>query len=99
MLSTDLIHDRYWRGTLHIFEENEKLQRYIATHIDFEALTINASELLRISKSWSRSEKFMLRLALHLFNEQYSFNLSDIDYLDSKNREIAFNAIRLRFVG
>jgi hypothetical protein len=95
----ELQQDRYWRGTLHIFMNNPKLQRYVATHVDFEACSINSTELLKISKPWSRSEKFMLRLALHLFNEDYSFSLSDMDYLDLKNLEIALKAIRLRFAG
>jgi hypothetical protein len=99
LIPRELQQDRYWRGTLHIFSNNPKLQRYVASHIDFETRTINTSGLIRASRPWSRSEKFMLRLALHLFNEEYSCNLSDMDYLDPNNREIALKAIRLRFMG
>lgn len=98
-IPSELAQDRYWSSTLYIFSNNTKLQRYIATHICFETLTINAAGLKRISRPWSESERFMLNLALHLFNESYKVNLSDMDYLDSKNREIALKAIRLRFAG
>lgn len=99
MIPEELKQDRYWRGTLYIFIANAKLQQFISSYIDFETRSIDAAGLLRISKPWGRSEKFMLRLALHLFNENYSFNLSDMDYLDQKNMEIALKAIRLRFAG
>jgi hypothetical protein len=99
MIPEELKHDRYWRGALHIFTQNAKLQRYIASHIDFDVRTINASGLKRISRPWSQSERFMLNLALHLFNESHKVNLSDMDYLDANNREIALKAIRLRFAG
>lgn len=99
IIPQEMLQDRYWKGALHIFMNCPKLQRYVVTHIDFDVRTINAAELLNISKPWSRSEKCMLRLALHLFNEQYAINLSDIDYLDQNNKEIALKAIRLRFAG
>lgn len=89
--------DRYWKGALHIFLNNPKLQRYASSHIDFEECTINGEGLKRIARPWSDSEKFMLNLALHLFNERYKINLSDMDILDSNNREIALKAIQMRF--
>ena len=93
----ELMKDRYWRGTLHLFTKHAKLQRYIATHIDFEECTIDFAGLKKVSKPWSQSEKFVLFLALHLFDESNKFNLSDMDYLDDYNKKITMEAIRLRF--
>ena len=51
-----------------------------------------------ITKPWSSEEKFMLALALHLFNENNKLpNLSDMDLLDSVNKEIALKAIIYRY--
>ncbi|MDP4095445.1 hypothetical protein OIN60_01390 [Paenibacillus sp. P96] len=99
MIPQHLLADRYWRGALYIFTECEKLQRYVGTYIDFEEYTIDSVGLKRISKPWSESEKFMLNLALHLFNEKNNVNLSGMDYLDSNNKAIALKAIQLRFAG
>lgn len=95
----ELQQDRNWRGTLHIFLNCPKLQRYVATHIDFDTCDIKAEGLKRISRPWSNSERFMLSLALHLYNESYKVNLSDMDYLDSNNLQIALKAIQMRFAG
>lgn len=99
MIPEELMQDRNWRGALYIFVGNAKLQQCIASYIDFDACTIDAAGLKRISRPWGTSERFMLNLALHLFNERYKVNLSDMDYLDQKNKEIALKAIRLRFAG
>lgn len=99
IIPRELQQDRYWRGTLHIFLNNPKLQRYVAPYINFNECTINAEGLKRASRPWSDSEKFMLNLALHLFNERYKVNLSDMDYLDTNNRQIALKAIQMRFAG
>lgn len=96
-LPIEFVGDRYWRGTLYIFTNNSKLRNYINSHIDFNDHTINISGLKYVSRPWSPSEKFMLNLALHLYNERNKMNLSDIDYLDSNNRQIALQAIKLRF--
>ncbi|WP_044480479.1 hypothetical protein [Paenibacillus antibioticophila] len=99
MIPEELKRDRYWRSTLHIFLESDRLRQFVATHIDFDARTINTGGLKRISRPWSQSERFMLNLALHLFNEQHKLsNLSDMDYLDSNNKRIALEAIKLRFM-
>ncbi len=93
-----LMQDRYWKGTLHLFMKHDKLQRYFTNqYFDFEEGTIDAAALKKVSKPWSQSERFILELALHLFNESYKFNLSDADYLDSANKTLAFEALRLRF--
>jgi hypothetical protein len=99
MIPEHLIADRYWRGTLYIFTENEKLKRLAGKYVDLEECAIDVAGLKRISKPWSESEKFMLNLALHLFNEKNKVNLSDMDYLDTGNKAIALKAIQLRFAG
>ena len=93
----ELISDRYWRGTIFIFSQSETLKRVVQPYVDLEERSIDFEGLKRISLPWSNADKFMLNLALHLFSEQYEVNLSDMDYLDSKNKAIALKAIRLRF--
>lgn len=97
MMLDALKDDRYWKGLLYIFSQNQKLSQFIASHIDFDELSINATGLIKLSSPWSPSEKFMLNLALHLYNENYTFNLSDMDRLDPINKKIAFKAIQMRF--
>lgn len=89
--------DRHWRSALHIFMNQPKLQKFCNTHIDTEELSIREEDLQKISTGWSRSEKFMLSLALHLFRDQNQINLSDMDYLDKRNKAIAIEAIKMRF--
>jgi len=98
-IPNELLSDRYWRGTLHIFMNCPKLQEYSATYIDFDERSINSEGLKRAARPWSNSERFMLNLALHLFNEDNKVNLSDMDYLDPMNRKIALKAIQMRFAG
>lgn len=97
-IPTHLINDRYWSGILHLFMKNAKLQRCLTEqYFDFEEGTIKASALKQLAKPWSQSERFMLELALHLYNEQHKVNLSDMDYLDSNNKTLAFEALHMRF--
>lgn len=97
-LPEHLLNDRYWRGTLYLFINNSKLKQYfIPTFFDLEEGIVEAEKLKKKSNPWSQSEKFMLRLALHLFNERHAVNLSDMDYLDTRNKALAMEAIRLRF--
>lgn len=97
-IPSDLIRDRYWRGTLHLFSNQAKLRAVFTTqYFDLHYRSIKAIGLKRISAPWSQSEKFMLNLALHLYNEIHKVNLSDMDYLDPNNKQLAFEAIKLRF--
>jgi hypothetical protein len=59
--------------------------------------TVKFQSLKKASAPWSSSEKVMLNLALHLFNERNKFTLADLDLLDSKNKKLAFEAINIRF--
>jgi hypothetical protein len=93
-----LMKDRYWSGTLHLFLNNAKLNRCLTTqYFNVEDGTIKATALKKLAKPWSQSEKFMLNLALHMYNEQHKVNLSDMDYLDSNNRALVFEALRKRY--
>ena len=93
-----LMQDRHWRGLIHLFANCPKLKMYFTTeYINVNSGIVHVTKLKRISAPWSQSEKFMLNLALHLFNERYKVNLSDMDYLDDTNRQVAIKAIQLRF--
>ncbi|SEM80728.1 hypothetical protein SAMN05518847_101854 [Paenibacillus sp. OV219] len=94
----DHMRDRYWRGTLHLFSKQPKLRGvFTIQYFNLHYRSIKASGLKRISAPWSQSEKFMLNLALHLYNECHKVNLCDMDYLDPNNKQLAFEAIKMRF--
>lgn len=98
-IPAELQKDRYWAALLHIFSKHAKLQRFLTTeYINISTRTVKVAALKKIAKPWSESERFMLNLALHLYNEQHKVNLSDMDYLDPNNKAIAFEALRLRFM-
>jgi hypothetical protein len=93
-----LLTDRYWAPLLHLFQKNEKLNSVFNTlYFDLELLEIRVQKLKRTAAPWSYSEKVMLNLALHLFNERNKFNLSDLDCLDDNNKKLAFEAMSIRF--
>lgn len=100
MIPKQLLQDRYWKGLLYIFQNHNKLKQYLDPEfIDFEELTVHTDKLKKASKGWSTSEKFMLTLALHLYNGRNKVDLSEADRLDDKNTEIALKALRLRYAG
>lgn len=88
--------NKHWRSMLHLFHHHDKLQDYI-NFVDIERYIVNVSRLKAISKPWSKSEKFMLALALHFFDPRNKIDLYDIEYLDRDNRQLAIEAIRLRY--
>lgn len=97
-IPSNIAKDRYWRGVIHLFNNHYKLQSYFNTkYFDFEEGTIKIAPLKKVAGPWSESEKFMLNLALHLFNERNKVNLSDMDYLDDCNTKLALEAIAMRF--
>lgn len=90
--------DRYWKGVIHLFTHHVKLNSLFNTkYFDIKNGSIKTTLLKRESAPWSSSEKFMLNLALHLYNERHKVNLSDLDILDNYNKKIAMEAIKLRF--
>jgi hypothetical protein len=58
---------------------------------------VKIQALKKLAGPWSNSEKVLLNLALHLFNERNKFNLSDLDFLDDTNKKLAFEAMKIRF--
>jgi hypothetical protein len=97
-LPAHLLKDRYWASLIHLFQNQRKLKSVFTTkYFDIEAGTVRFLALKKVAGPWSTSEKVMLNLALHLFNERNKFNLSDIDCLDENNRKLAYEAIRIRF--
>lgn len=93
-----LMQNRHWASVIYLFSNQSKLNMVFNTkYFDLEDGVINISALKRNAAPWSNSEKVMLRLALHLYNEQHKFNLSDLDYLDDCNKKLAFDAIKIRF--
>lgn len=97
-IPSHLTNDRYWKSLLFLFSNHPKLNKVFTTkYIDIEAERIKIDALKQVSKPWSSSEKSMLALALHLFNENNKFNLSDLDNFDSSNKALAFKAIQIRF--
>lgn len=90
--------DRYWASLMFLFKNNANLNSCLTTkYFDLEHRVVHIRKLREVSKPWSESEKFMLDLALHLFNQRNKVNLSDMDYLDSYNAKLAIEAIRIRF--
>ena len=90
--------DRHWMALLHIFKNNGKLSSLLTTkYFNLDDRIIHIRKLREVSKPWSESEKFMLDLALHLFNQRNKVNLSGMDHLDFYNMNLAIEAIRIRF--
>ncbi len=71
---------------------------FTTKYFDLAEGTIKTGLLRKVSGPWSDSEKFMLKLALHLFNERNKVNLGDMDYLDDSNKKLAIEAIKLRYM-
>lgn len=93
-----LSQDRYWGALIYLFKNHPKLNTCFNTRFfDMSDETIKIQSLRRHAAPWSSSEKVMLNLALHLFNERNKFILSDLDSLDSNNKKLAFEAMKIRF--
>lgn len=98
VIPNNLLKDRYWASVIHLFKNHSKLQSCFTTkYFDLKAETIKIATLKKTAAPWSSSEKFMLNLALHLFNERNKVNLSDMDCLDNYNKKLALEAIQIRF--
>ncbi|AZS15324.1 hypothetical protein [Paenibacillus lutimineralis] len=90
--------DRRWIALLHIFKNTPRLEPFLTTHyMNPKRGVLHIQRLRAASKGWSRSEKFMLVLAFHFYNESNKVNISDMDYLDFHHKEVAFEALRIRF--
>jgi hypothetical protein len=90
--------DSNWGDLLYLFSNHDKLQTCLTSEfVDLEEGIVHQKALLKKSKVWSRSEQFMLRLALYLYSGNGKMDLNDMDYLDEKNRNLALNAMKIRF--
>ncbi|TXL68097.1 hypothetical protein FHP05_00105 [Cerasibacillus terrae] len=89
-----------WASIIYLFKNHSKLQNYLTNYyFDLDNGLILVKELLKKSKPWSRSEQFMLKLAIHLFNSEAKVDLNDIDYLDINNKQLVMEAFKIRFKG
>jgi hypothetical protein len=90
--------DPYWAAVLFLFTNHSKLQNYLTDdYINIYEGIIEEEKLKKLSKPWSRSEKFVLQLALHLYSGRGKLDLNDIDYLDDENKRLVIEAMKLRF--
>jgi hypothetical protein len=94
----ELGQDRYWKGFLYLFMYSPILRKHLTPkYVNLEHGIIEVEKLRHAFKTCSRSEQIMLNLALHLFNGENTFHLVDLDYLDERNKQLAFHAMKLRF--
>lgn len=93
--------DPYWHSALYVLqkmiERDPKFLELTRKFIDLETASVSFRDMKKAVERWAHSEKIMVALAAHLFNEIHEFNLSDLDYLDSNNKQVAVTAIRVRF--
>lgn len=100
-IPSQLFEDKYWKGLLHIFMNHGKLKHFLSdpAYFDFEEFTLHSDKLLEASKDWGTGERFMLEVALHMFNGIHKVDLSKADVLEDKYLEIVIHALRLRYAG
>jgi hypothetical protein len=99
IVPVDLMQDRYWGSMFHLFKNNWKLKTvFTQDYFNFDEGTVNITALKRRASAWSQSEKFLLKLALHLFNDRNKVDLGDMDFLDEVNKKLAFEAIKMRYL-
>lgn len=90
--------DTAWATILYLFKNHSKLQNYLTdSYFDLNDGFIDTKQLLKLSGHWSKSEQFMLRFAIHLFNGEVNVDLNDIDYLDLNNKSLVIEALKMRF--
>lgn len=81
-----------------MFSNHYKLQTVLTSqYFNLEDQTIRVPELKKATKGWSKSEKFMMDLALHLYDSSNKVDLSGMDYLDKSNTQLALEAITMRY--
>lgn len=90
--------DPNWSALLYLFRNHYKLQSYLTAEY-FKEGYINQEALLKKSKAWSRSEKFILKLAIHLYSGFVKIDLNEMDCLDDNNKRLVFKALKIRFNG
>ena len=91
-------HDPQWAVVIYLFSNHSELKSYLTDeYFNLQEGLIDQDKLMKVSKPWSRSEKFMLTLALHLFSNQRKVDLNDIDFLDQSNKDLVIEAMKIRF--
>lgn len=98
VIPKELMNDSYWKSLIHLFKNHSRLRSIFSKkYFDLNEHYIDILKLKRASQHWATSEKIILKLALHLFNDVNKFTLSDLDYLDSNDKKLAFEAMKIRF--
>ncbi|GIQ67404.1 hypothetical protein DUZ99_02265 [Xylanibacillus composti] len=93
-----LYKSKYWVAVFYLFKEHPRLNMCFNTrYFDFSNERLKTRTLKKHAAPWSDSEKFMLDLALHLFNPSNKVDLSGMDLLDPFNTELALEAIKIRY--
>lgn len=90
--------NKRWLAVFHLFQNHEKLQKCLTTkYFVLKEERIKIQTLKKDARVWSSSEKFMLNLALHCYNERNKVDLGDMDYLDPSNTKLALEALKIRY--
>lgn len=90
--------NRRWKAMLYLFLSHDKLNTFFNTkYFDLKNETVKFTALKKVAGPWSESEKFMLNLAAHVFNESHKVDLALMDYLDYENTKLAIEAIEIRY--
>lgn len=98
VIPAHLANDKRWRALFHLFSNHDKLSQFFTTqYFDMKRSHVKVQLLRKASRAWSQSEKFMLSLALHCYNERNKVDLADMDYLDANNTKLAFEALKIRY--
>lgn len=90
----------YREALRHIFMNNAKLRDEVEKDeiVNIDAEMIRVDELREKALEWDFEDRFLLDLALHLYDcSEIEVDLGNIDYLSKEGSIAALNAIRIRF--
>lgn len=94
-----MFYNSQYHALRYIFVNHPKLKKLIGgPYINLEGQLIDVNSLKALARKWTFNERFLLDLALNLFEvDGTKVDLSRINRLNEKQREIALTAIRIRF--
>ena len=95
-----MIYSNQFEALRYIFLNHPKLKEQVNGPyvINFEGQILDVKSLKSLARKWTFNERFLLHLALNLFDlEDVKVDLSRINRLNEKERDIALTAIRIRF--
>ena len=95
-----MIYNNQLEALKYIFLNHEKLREEVERGelVDLDSQIIRYNELREMARKWTINERFLLHLALNLFDFCcVKVDLSRINRLNEKERDIALTAIRIRF--